>query len=199
MTTLFHFLAQTAGRTPEAPAIGFHDRVITYGELHAQAGAFAGGLAALPVKSHARIALLLPNSPAFVIAYLGASRAGATIVPMNVLYRPDEARYILADAGVEAIVTIEPFRSLVQALRPLLPSLKHVIMADDGAVLPGEIRFADLCAHAPAPPTMISERDIAVILYTSGTTGRPKGAMLSHRNLRGERRILRAGAARQRQ
>lgn len=180
---LYDLLARTAAAAPDAPAVQHHDGVMTYRDLLSAADGFAGGLASLGLGRHGRVALLLPNCPAFVIAYLGGSRAGATMVPMNVLYRPDEARYILADCGAEAIVTAEPFRPLIEALRPLLPGLRHVIMLTDGECRAGEVRFSDFCASTPAPHVPLSERDIAVIIYTSGTTGRPKGAMLTYRNL----------------
>lgn len=181
--TLFEQLAVTTANNPAAPALRYREQIMTYGELLALVEGFAGGLATLHLSAHPRVALLLPNCPAFVISYLGASRAGATLVPMNVLYRPDEARYILADAGVEVLVTAEPFRPLVQALRPHLPGLKHVVMVAEGAVADDEMDFRHCCAQVSARKVIVADRDVAVILYTSGTTGRPKGAMLTHRNL----------------
>ena len=130
--TLFEMLAQTTAANPAAPALQFHDHVLTYGELTALAERFAGGLAALITGKRPCVGVLLPNCPQFAIAYYGASRAGATVVPMNVLYRPDEARYILADAEAEVLITAEPFRPLVQALLPHLPGLKAVVMVTLG-------------------------------------------------------------------
>ncbi len=181
--TLYEMLARSAAANPAAPALQFRDRTYSYGELLTLVEGFAAGLSALGIGKRARIALLLPNCPPFVIAYLGAGRAGATVVPINVLYRPDEARYILTDSEVEVLITAEPFRPLVQALRPLAPTLKHVVMVSETPSDAGEIAFAALCGHAPGRGVALSERDVAVILYTSGTTGRPKGAMLTHRNL----------------
>ncbi|HEX2951172.1 MAG TPA: long-chain fatty acid--CoA ligase [Armatimonadota bacterium] len=181
--TLFDLLARSAAKKPDAPALHHHDHVISYGDLLATVEGFAGGLASLNISKRGRIAILLPNCPAFVIAYYAASRAGATVVPMNILYRPDEARYILADADVEAIITAESFRPLVKALRPMLPNMKHVIMVSNNEVEADELSFYRLCGSSPAPKVSLSERDVAVILYTSGTTGRPKGAMLTFRNL----------------
>jgi len=180
---LYDALARSAAAKPAAPAIRFRDRIVGYGELLAAVDGFAGGLAALGVGKRGRVALLLANCPQFVIAYVGAGRAGATVVPMNVLYRPDEARYIMADAEVEVLITANPFRPLAQALRPLLPGLKHVVMVGEGPVDESEVSFDALCAHAPEKGAGLTGRDLAVIIYTSGTTGRPKGAMLTHRNL----------------
>ncbi len=181
--TLYDMLARTAANAPAAPALRFRDRTWHYGELLAAVDGFAAGVSALGVSKRGRIALLLPNCPPFVIAYLGASRAGATVVPINVLYRPDEARYILLDSDVEVLITAEPFRPLVQALRPRVPSLRHVVMVSEHPVEADELAFSALCAHRPGRGVALSARDVAVILYTSGTTGRPKGAMLTHRNL----------------
>jgi len=178
---LYDALVRSTAANPAAPALRYRDRTISYGELLAAVDGFAGGLTALGIGKRARVALLLPNGPQFVIAYLGAGRAGATVVPLNVLYRPDEARYIMADAEVEVLITAEPFRPLVQALRPLAPALKHVVMV--GEAQEGETAFDAVCAHAPGKGAALSDRDLAVIIYTSGTTGRPKGAMLTHRNL----------------
>ena len=181
--TLFDMLARTAAANPAAAAVCFRGQTIRYGELAEMTERVAGGLAALGIRKRGRVALLLPNGPQFVQCYLGASRAGAAVIPLNVLYRPDEARYILADAEAEVLITAEPFRPLVQALRPHLPGLKHIVMVSEGGVTADEVDFRTLCASAPGKHVAVADDDIAVILYTSGTTGRPKGAMLTHRNL----------------
>lgn len=183
MMTIFDLLAHSATAHPDATAVVYREQTISYGALLAMTEGFAGGLGSLGLHRRARIGLLLPNIPQFVITYLGASRIGGTVIPMNVLYRPDEVRYILHDADAEVLVTAEPFRPLVEALRPHLPNLKHVVMVAEDAVVDGEVNFRALTRHAPPRPAIVSERDVAVIIYTSGTTGRPKGAMLTHRNL----------------
>lgn len=181
--TLFEMLARTAAAQGDAPALRFRGQTMSYGALAETAERFAGGLSALGVRKRDRVALLLPNSPQFAIAYLAASRAGASLIPLNVLYRPDEARYILADADAEVLITAEPFRPLVQALRPHLPHLKHVVMVSEGAAAADEVAFRALCTQEPGKRVFVADSDVAVILYTSGTTGRPKGAMLTHHNL----------------
>jgi long-chain acyl-CoA synthetase len=180
--TIFDLLARAAAMWPMAPAVTFREQTTSYGALLAAVEGFAGGMASLGLRRRPRIGLLLPNCPQFIITYLGASRIGGTVIPINPLYRPDEVRYILQDAGAEVLVTAEPFRPLVEVLRPHLPELKHVVMAGE-AVAGGEIDFGALVAHKPPRHVAVSEREVAVILYTSGTTGRPKGAMLTHQNL----------------
>lgn len=180
---LYDLLAASAAKDPGAPAISCGDAATSYGELLAASDAFAGGLASLDVCREGRVALLLPNCLPFVISYLGAGQVGASVVPMNVLYRPDEACHILEDSGATVLVTAEPFRPLVQAIRPRLPNLKHVVMVSEAGAQADEIDFRAMGSSIPADCAPADEEDTAVIIYTSGTTGRPKGAMLSHRNL----------------
>lgn len=180
--TLFDLLAQSAARQPDAPALSYRDQIITYSGLLAAAEGFAAGLASLGVEEGARVGLLLPNCPPFVIAYLGASRAGAAVIPINVLYRPDEARFILADSRARVLITAEPFRPLIQAIRPSLPDLEQVVMVG-GSPEADEVDFQSLCARPPVDTKSSNGEDVAVILYTSGSTGRPKGAMLTSHNL----------------
>jgi long-chain acyl-CoA synthetase len=181
--TIFDLLAQAAQAHPAAPAVTFREQTITYGALLRATEGLAGGLAALGLHRRPRIGLLLPNCPQFIMTYLAASRIGGTVIPINVLYRPDEVRYIMQDAEAEVLVTAEPFRPLVEALRPHLPGLKHVVMVAEEGLAADEVDFRVLAAQAAPRPVAVSARDVAVIIYTSGTTGRPKGAMLTHRNL----------------
>lgn len=180
--TLFDLLAQSATAGASRTALAYRGQNVTYAELRAAVEAFAAGLATLVAKERPRIGLLLPNCPAFVIAYIGATRLGS-VVPINVLYRPDEVRRIMLDSEADVLLTAEPFRPLAQAIRPHLPKLKHVVMVSEGGHQDGEVDFRSLCAHPPMDIAPTSDQDVAVILYTSGTTGRPKGAMLTHRNL----------------
>jgi len=181
--SIAELLRYHAVATPEATALQYRGHSLSYAQVQAAVEGFAAGAAQLRLSKQARVALLLPNCPPFVIAYFGCNRAGFTVVPLNVLYRPDEARYILADSAVEALVTTESFRPLLQALRPHLPRLTTVIMVADDAVHQDEIDFRALCVTPAHKARSMTAQDIAVILYTSGTTGRPKGAMLTNANL----------------
>ncbi|MEI7833544.1 MAG: long-chain fatty acid--CoA ligase [bacterium] len=181
--TLCDLLEQTTKRNPDATALRFRDETVTYAQLDRMAQGFAAGLMKLGVRKGTRIGVLLPNSPSFVVAYIGASRAGVIVVPLNILYRADELRFIMQDAGVALLVTAEPFRPIAVALRPLLPELNNLVMVSDAQVQGDEIDFTDLCGTQPERAVSVRDSSPAVIIYTSGTTGRPKGAVLTHRNL----------------
>ncbi|MFF0203668.1 long-chain fatty acid--CoA ligase [Streptomyces sp. NPDC005017] len=177
MANLAEFLVETARRQPARPALRFGDRVITYAELEEASARAATLLRAEGVRPGHRVALMLPNVPQFVILYYGALRAGAVVVPMNPLLKARETAYHLTDSGAELLWEWH------QA-----PGEGAQGAADAGvrhfAVEPAA--FAGLLAgHEPLAGTAPADGDdVAVLLYTSGTTGRPKGAALTHAGLR---------------
>jgi len=175
----------SATQYPDTTAIHYLNQEISYRELDEQVDRFAAALAGLGIGKGAKVAMLLGNCPEFVIAYYAIARIGAVSVPINPTYTPGELQFIMADAGVEAAVAVAPMAPLFQAMGKALPTLKHVILAGvDEAE--GAHSFSALLTSAQGssmPQVEIDENDLAVVLYTSGTTGKPKGAMLSHRNL----------------
>ncbi len=181
---LGELVARAAAQSPSKTAILFKDQKMTYAELNARVNKVANGLAQLGVRKGDRVALYIHNLPQFVEAFYGAQVVGATVIPMNVMYKAGEIQYILNDAGVKAIITLEPFYPNVQAIRDQVPSLEHAIVLGANP-LPGAILWHQAFAGQSdqATPTPGEEDDVAVILYTSGTTGKPKGAMLTHKNL----------------
>ena len=181
---LGELVASAAGRMPDKTAIIFRDQVTTYSELDQRVNQVANGLLTLGIKKGDRVGLFLHNLPLFIEAYYGAQRIGATVVPLNPLYKPAEVAFILNDCQAKAVLTIGLFYPVIAAARAEIPSLQHVVVAapetPEGA-LAWRTTFGD--APAITPPTgAFSPDDVAVICYTSGTTGRPKGAMLTHRN-----------------
>lgn len=156
------------------------DRVVTYGELKAQTARVASMLVALGAKPGDRIAAQVEKCAESVFLYLGALRAGCVFLPMNPAYQSGELSHILADAAPHVLV-VRP--ASIEACRQIAPraGIAHVIeLKDDGS---GEFSRM-LAEHAPVFQTVERGRtDLAAILYTSGTTGRAKGAMLSHDNL----------------
>jgi len=181
---LGRMLSATASRLPNKTAVIFHDQPTTYGELNGRANQVANALIGLGIQPGDRVALYMHNLPLFIEAYYGVLKAGATVVPLNVLYKAGEVEYILRDSGARAVITFAPFAPVAVQAAASAPDLRHVIVASPQPV-PATMAWRDVIAGAPetAPNVSVHPEDIAVICYTSGTTGSPKGAMLSHRNL----------------
>ncbi len=181
---LGELVARAAAQNPNKTAIIFKDQKMTYGELNARVNKVANGLRQLGVKRGDRVALYIHNLPQFVEAFYGVQVCGATVIPMNVMYKAGEIQYIMNDAGVKAIITLAPFYPNVQAIRDSVPSLENAVVLG-AEPLPGALLWHQAFAgqSEQATPEPGDEDDVAVILYTSGTTGKPKGAMLTHKNL----------------
>ncbi len=159
--------------TPDRHCVTFEDETLSYGRLLARARAAAAVLLRHGIEQGDRVALFLGNSSDFLAAYLGVHLCGGVVVPVNTLYRRVELRHILADSGARICVTEAELAESVQALRADLPGLQHI--------LPGAITRAE---NDAAPLRLPAGDEIALIAYTSGTTGRSKGAMLRHSNVR---------------
>jgi len=181
---------RAASRDPGAPALVAHDTVISWGELDARVDAVAVGLRALGLgggddqeRAPARVALALPNVPEFAVALFAVLRAGLVAVPVNPGYTTRELRHQLADSRTAAIIATSAVVEALSGVRTDLPALEHMFTIGSESV-GGARSFAEL-AHegaGPVAPTTGGE-DLAILLYTSGTAGAPKGAMLSHRAL----------------
>jgi long-chain acyl-CoA synthetase len=182
--TLAEIVATVARVMPDRPALVCGGATTTYGALERDIMRAVGGLAALGVAHGDRVALLLPNGPEFVVACCAAMRLGAIVVPVNTAYRGEEIAYLLADSGAIALVSHATFAVAVAAALPHAPALHHHLVVG-GAVHGGAhpwLALLDLAADG-RPSMAVAPEDLAVICYTSGTTGRSKGAMLTHRNL----------------
>jgi long-chain acyl-CoA synthetase len=165
-------------------AIVFGGRTTDYATLDAMSDRVAAALAGRGVKPGDRVGLYCINSDAFVIAYFGIVKAGAVVVPINLLLNPKEIAFILNDAGARGLIYFEAFAQNVQSLKSQVPSLEFNICIGEKNPL-NDVPFSSLTInHQPLtiPPVSPAE-DLVAIIYTSGTTGRPKGAMLTHRNL----------------
>lgn len=166
---------------PDKIALIFEDKYFTYRQLDQLAGRVANGLLGLGIKRGDRVALFLPNIPEFVISYLGILKIGAVAVSVNAMLKSAEVSYILNDCAAKVIITTASACS--QVLEADLPELQHILIAE-GRASKG-ISLAQLMENAsPNVSTMQMERHApASIVYTSGTTGFPKGATLSHSNV----------------
>lgn len=175
-------LRESAARAGEHAALIHQDRPISYAALDERADKVTASLAALGIRKGDRVALMVQNIPAFVEVYYGILRSGAVAVPMNVGYTSDEVAHILSDAEARAIVIAEPFCGVIDGLRDTLAMLDHVIVV--GSARMGSQSYDQFLALNGTPvDAECAEDDLACLVYTSGTTGRPKGAMLSHGNL----------------
>ncbi|MBX3268991.1 MAG: long-chain fatty acid--CoA ligase [Sandaracinaceae bacterium] len=189
MLNLATLLRESAKKNPQKPALVLGDVKISYGELDAFSARFGGGLAKLGVAPGKHVALLLPNVPHFTIAYYGAQYAGAAVVPLNVLLTADEIAYHLEDSDAVALVAWEGFLEQAHAAFLRVDSCKHLIVAKadraDLGAPEGAVNMTALIGGS-APITDLTNRmpdDTAVILYTSGTTGKAKGAELTQFNM----------------
>lgn len=188
MPHLIHdFIATSAARSPQAPALWFKDQCLSYGELHADVDAVAHGLTALGLGAGERAAIYLPKQPETVTSIFGTARAGACFVPVNPLLKPRQVAYILADCNVRVLVTSAQRLKVLREALCACPDLETIVLVDaagDAEPPPGvrAVSYTQLRAgHARLPRRI--DTDMAAILYTSGSTGRPKGVMLSHRNM----------------
>ncbi|HEX9057965.1 MAG TPA: AMP-binding protein [Ktedonobacterales bacterium] len=185
----FHeMLAWTAERWPERPAIYWRDMVITYRELHALARHAAAALRELGLRKGDRLCLLLPNRPEYIIAWLGASMLGVVVSPMNPSYKEREVGYQLESTEAVAILTQRELLPLVQAVRGQAPALRHVLVTGGDAVegAADVLAFGRLLREVkPARGAFdsVTSDDLLALPFSSGTTGLPKGVMLTHRNL----------------
>ncbi|MEA2572736.1 MAG: long-chain acyl-CoA synthetase [Chloroflexia bacterium] len=204
---LHEFFERTARDYPNNVATLFFSRRLTYAQLDEQANRFAAGLQSLGVQAGDRVAIILPNCPQFLVALFGVLKAGATAIPLNPMYVSRELRQVFNDAGVQIVVALNV---LVPRLQEIVPetSLQRIVVTSmqdylsplmslmltvkerrDGVAVmsqgDGLYLYSDLLRNSPTEyaRSEATPDDTALLLYTGGTTGTPKGAMLSHRNV----------------
>jgi long-chain acyl-CoA synthetase len=195
-------LRESAREYPENAAIIYFGSRMTYSELDQLVDKFANALQDLRVKKGDRVGIFLPNIPQFVISFYGALRAGAVCVTCSPLYKARELEHQLNDAGVETLVAMDSLYSIVQEIRArtklrnvittsprdYLPPLLRLLAPLKGVrsqKCPGALDFLSLVKKygANPKPVIVKPEDLALLQYTGGTTGVPKGAMITHRNL----------------
>ncbi|WP_088043312.1 long-chain-fatty-acid--CoA ligase [Bacillus sp. EAC] len=175
-------LKNSAEKYPDRFVYTFLDCSVTYQELEAMVDKVASGLYENGIGKGDRVALVLGNCPEFVIAYYGILRTGASVVPINPIFTSREITYILSNSKAKAVIANSGLSQLLSSLVNKLENLQMTFYTDSfNAYNSWDQLIQSSNNEFVAPP--IGENDLAVVLYTSGTTGNPKGAMLSHRNM----------------
>src|SRR5690606_7790557 len=200
-------LDKAAAEHPDRPALDFFGREWTYAELHREVAHAAAGLEQLGLRRGDRFALCLPNTAYYVVLYFAVLRLGAVVVNLNPLYSADELDHLIRDSGArmiavpdvktvsEKVVALAPAagveRIVLCPLAAIMPRLKgwaFRLMRHSTLARPGDsplfMPYAEVVREGAEPtPVVLQPDDLAVLQYTGGTTGRPKGAMLTHANL----------------
>ncbi len=180
------FLRRAALLYPEKLAVVDGERRLTYGELRERVFRLANALAALGIGKGDRVCILSPNSHFFLESFYGTSLIGAVLVPLNYRLVAADHEYILNHAGVRVVLVDPDYTAVVDEIRDRLTTVEHwIVAADTPLARAGWTDWETLTAAAsaaPPAPLDLSENDLVSINYTSGTTARPKGVMLTHRN-----------------
>ncbi|MET3576757.1 long-chain-fatty-acid--CoA ligase [Bhargavaea ullalensis] len=188
---------QTSQEEPEKIAYHFMGKDTTYAEFDQTIGRFASGLAELGVGEGDHVAFLLGNTPHFLISLYATMRLGATAVPVNPIYSPEEIAFIVNNSDAKAVIALDAMLPMIEKADAAFPKVEAYVIAETKpdtheklSALPESVRgkvkpFTQVVARAPgyAEVKEADPDETAIILYTSGTTGHPKGAMLTHRNL----------------
>jgi long-chain acyl-CoA synthetase len=198
------YVREWASLNPDKVALRFYGRDVTYGELNGSIDRLAWGLVDLGVKKGDRVAIHMENCPQFVISYFAIHRAGAIVVPMNPMFKKVEIEHEINDAGAETLIGLDDLYPDVEDVRSKTP-LRNVVLTSLSDYLPAEpnlptppgarekkrsfpdtLDFVDLiekCQERPICRVTDLEAELAILQYTGGTTGLPKGAMISHYTL----------------
>jgi long-chain acyl-CoA synthetase len=182
--TLQDRLREVAREVGDKPALLAGDRRVTFLEIDQQSDRLAAALAKRGVRPGDRVTIFMPNSVEFVIAFYGTLKAGGVVNPINVQSKEREVRFQVNDAGATAVLYHAALAPVVDAVRSELKSVRAFAVTGDAA-LGGVERFDDLLSEEPARGSFVQVgmNDLAALPYTSGTTGFPKGVMLTHANL----------------
>ncbi len=179
--TIHELLSHQVAERPERLCVIHEDRQWTYAELAVEVGRVAHAFAALGLRPGQRVAILLPNCAEFLWTVFAMARTGGVFVPLNTAQTADELQYLLAHSEARYLLTTDAFLPLIQGIRGDCPGLECVITLDPRGGQ-GVLGWDEFIRGAERRPALaeVSPGDLASIIYTSGTTDRPKGVMLNH-------------------
>src|SRR5581483_10558448 len=172
-------LRARAADTPERICCAMDDDVFTYAQMDQRSDALAAGVRSLGIEQGDRIATLSPNRPELLELFYGLAKTGAPQVPLNAFIKGEFLRHQLAQSRATVLITDASGREALAPIRSELPELTRVIQMD--AAVDGEVPYGELFAAGETPPDVkLGPADVMSIVYTSGTTGLPKGCVVSH-------------------
>ena len=180
---LAEFLRAVVRRDPDKVFVEMYGRKLTYGEFEERVNATASLFQEIGVGHGDRVCLFMPNCLEYLYCWFGLSSVGAIGVPINTAYKRDETAYILNDAGASALVSDWGLVDIAEQAADLAPSIEHRLLVGEGEGPTGWTRFSDALGSAPSleNASQVSPDDISMLVYTSGTTGNPKGVMVTHK------------------
>ena len=183
--SLGEFLERAAGRSPDKAFVEIAGEVLTYREFHRLARQTAGLFQELGIGYGDRVCLLLPNCPEFLYCWFGLALLGAISVPVNTAYKREETAFILQDAAAKCVVAHQSLAAVAGAAADLAASVEHRLLVGAAETAPagGWVNFAEALARSAAVDANpeVSPEDTAMLVYTSGTTGNPKGVQVTHK------------------
>ena len=176
-------LARTARQNPTDVAVTFGKILYTYGKLNERVNCLANGLIGLGIKKNDKVALLLSNSTEIIESYFAIAKIGAVCVPLNFRLVENEIEHLLEHSDSKIIIYHDTFEDIINSIKKKSRKIEHYIIVGKSANL-GVINYEKIIEYNPAeePIIIVDEDDVTNIMYTAGTTGLPKGAMLTHKN-----------------
>jgi len=179
MATIYDLIHDAANDVPDKTYVVVANQSYSYGEFKKSVEQIAAGLNKLGIQKGDKVALFLPNSIEFLYSMYALSRIGAVYVPANTALNTEELAYIVDHSESKALITHESLFPVAETLKEEIPSLENVICVGS-VTADGIIPFENLATQDPVTFEDVSPNDIAAIMYTSGTTGKPKGVLLTH-------------------
>ena len=185
-------LTKHAKENPASEAIVFREVRLNYGTFNRETDRIAAGLLKMGIAKGDRIGIYLSSRPEFLFIYLAAAKIGAIAVPISWRFTPPEIRFVINDAGISLLCTMPGFSGMdfiknLEQIRQEVPSLKHVVLLDGGTAGNDMVPYVHLLREPDhslrKAAAAVTPDDTVLLLYTSGTTGVPKAAMLTHGNL----------------